>query len=300
MEWQKLIGFYNIVKLGSFTKASEAIFRTQPALSLQIKSLENELGCKLFERIGKREIKLTLAGEKLFQYCVKMLDQEKQLMEELNRIKGSIVAHLRIAAPFFSLYYLLLPPLEVFKKQFPNIEITILDRPAHSIIKMIREGDIEFGFSIASIVPKDLAIFPWEEIESLLILPKGHPLTKKKNIDIKDIISYPLILPPMGFVARKKLEEKFIEEGVNYRIVMESSNIDLTINYVKKGFGIGFVIASKKIPILNQKEIEIKNINHIIPRDIIAIIARKDKVLTSYEKDFLNLVQNFNKFSKKR
>lgn len=299
MEWQKLIGFYNVVKLGSFTKASEAIFRTQPALSLQIKSLENELGVKLFERIGKSGIKLTLAGEKLFQYCVKMLDQQKQFIDELNKIKGSILAHIRIAAPFFSLYYLLLPPLEVFKRRFPNIEVTILDRPAHSIIKLIRDGDIEFGFSIASIVPKDLAVIPWEEIESILIMPKGHPLSKKKIIDIKDIIDYPLILPPMGFVGRMRLEEKFVNEGVNYRIIMESSNIDLTINYVKRGFGIGFVIVSKKIPVLHQKGIEIKSINHLIQGDRIGIISRKDKILTSYEKEFLNLVQTFKHFSKK-
>ncbi|HYA14190.1 MAG TPA: LysR family transcriptional regulator [Syntrophales bacterium] len=295
MEWQKIIGFYNIVRLGSFTKASEAIFRTQPALSLQIKSLENELGCQLFERIGKRRIKLTLAGEILFQYCVKTLDQQKQLIDELNKIKGSALGHLRMAAPFFSLYYLLLPLLETFKQQFPEIEITILDRPVHNIIKLIRDGDIDFGISMKSIVPKDLAIFPWEKIEGLLIMPKGHPLSKLRNINLRDIINYPLILPPKGYIGRMRLEEKFEKEGINYRIVMESSNIDLTINYVKKGFGIGFAIVSRNIPVLNQKAIEIIPINHLIQEDRIAIIMRKDKVLASYEKAFLDIILTFGK-----
>jgi len=298
MEWQQIIGFYNIVKLGSFTRASEALFRTQPALSLQIKSLENELGCQLFERIGKRGIKITLAGEILFQYCVKTLDQQKQFMDELNKIKGSILGHVTMAAPFFSLYYFLLPPLEMFKQQFPKIEITILDRPAHSIIKLIRDGDIEFGVSMESIVPKDLTIFPWKKIEGLLIMPKGHSLSKIKNISLKDIINYPLILPPKGYIARMRLEEKFEKEGINYRIAMESSNIDLTINFVKRGFGIGFAIVSRNLPVLHEKGIGIIPINHLIQEDRAAIIIRKDKVLASYEKAFLQIILAFAKLSR--
>ncbi len=252
----------------------------------------------LFLAIGKRRTKLTLAGEILFQYCVKTLDQQKQLIDELNKIKGSILGHVRMAAPFFSLYYLLLPPLEMFRQQFPKIEITILDRPAHSIIKMIRDGDIEFGITMESIVPKDLVIYPWEKIEGLLIMPKGHSLTKIENMTLKDIINYPLILPPKGYIARMRLEEKFEKEGINYRIVMESSNIDLTINYVKKGFGIGFAIVSRNIPVLHQKGIEIIPINHLIQEDRIAIIIRKDEALASYEKAFLRMILTFAKLSR--
>ena len=67
MEWQQIIGFYHVVKQGSFTRAAEATFRSQSALSLQVKSLEKELGCQLIERVGRRKIRMTLAGEKLFQ-----------------------------------------------------------------------------------------------------------------------------------------------------------------------------------------------------------------------------------------
>ena len=66
MEWQRIIGFYHVTKLGSFTKAAEATFRTQSAISQQIKNLEEELGCQLLERIGKKKVRLTSAGEKFF------------------------------------------------------------------------------------------------------------------------------------------------------------------------------------------------------------------------------------------
>jgi len=75
MEWQQIIGFYHVVTQGSLTKAAETTFRSQSALSLQVKSLESELGCRLIERVGRRKIRRPLAGEKLFRYAVSLLDQ---------------------------------------------------------------------------------------------------------------------------------------------------------------------------------------------------------------------------------
>jgi hypothetical protein len=92
-----------------------------------------------------------------------------------------------------------------------------------------------------------------------------------------------------------RLEEKLEKEGIKCRIVMESSNIDLTIHFVKRGFGIGFAVVSEDLPVLHQKGIEIIPINHLIQEDRIAIIKRKDKVLASYEKTFLHMIMTLAK-----
>ena len=290
MEFQQILGFYHIVKLGSFTKAAEATFRSQSALSLQIKSLEDELGCQLFERIGKRRIKLTLAGEKFFQYSMRLLDQQHQLITELHEIKALQIGRLRLAAPFYSLYYLTLQPLRRYIRQFPKVEITVLDRPPQTVIQLVRDGDIDFGFCMQSTVPKDLTTLPWEKVESLLLTQTGHPLAKLKNVELEHVAKYPLILPPenLEYTARKKLEEKFEKEGINYRIIMESSNIELTALYVKMGFGIAFVCAVKDIQVLKQKELKIIPLSQYFQPDRLAIIMRKNKVLSSYEKAFLD------------
>ena len=106
MEWQQVIGFYQIAKLGSFTKAAEATFRTQPALSQQIKALEEELDCHLFERIGKRKLRLTSAGERFLTFAESILENYDSLREDLNELKGSQKGRLKIAAPFTTLYHL--------------------------------------------------------------------------------------------------------------------------------------------------------------------------------------------------
>jgi len=290
MEWQQIIGFYHVVKKGSFTKAAEATFRPQSALSLQIKSLEKELDCQLIERIGRRKIKLTLAGEKLFQYAISLFEQQNQLIADLNEIKTHQIGRLRLAAAFFSLYYLTLDPIKKYTRQFPKVEIMVLDRPPQSVIQLVREGDIDLGICMESIVPKDLITLPLVKVECLLITPSDHPLTEQKNFKLHQIANYPLILPPknLHFTAREKFKEKFDKEGMTYRIAMESSNIELTTTYVKMGLGIAFVCVARDLPVLKQKGIEVIPLNRYFKPDHLAVILRKNKILNFYEKAFLD------------
>jgi DNA-binding transcriptional LysR family regulator len=142
MEWQQIIGFYHVAKLGSFTKAANATFRTQSAISQQIKNLEKELECQLLERIGKRNLRLTSAGEKFFQFSEAILKKYDSLTEELNEVKDLQIGHLRIAAPFTTLYHLFPSVLKNYIKQFQNVELTILDRSQEGVLDLVRNGDI--------------------------------------------------------------------------------------------------------------------------------------------------------------
>ena len=88
MEWNQIIGFYYVAKLGGFTKAAESTFKTQSALTHQVKALETELDCLLFERIGKRKIRLTPAGEKLYKFAEELIEKYNYFIEDLNELKG--------------------------------------------------------------------------------------------------------------------------------------------------------------------------------------------------------------------
>lgn len=119
MEWQQLLGFYHVVRLGSFTKAAEATLRTQSALSQQIKSLEEEFSCQLLERIGKRRLQLTPAGEKVLAFAELVLSNFELLQEELAEIKNLPRGRLQVAAPFTTLFHLLPNLLQDYRRQFP-------------------------------------------------------------------------------------------------------------------------------------------------------------------------------------
>ena len=292
MEWQQVIGFYKTAKLGSFTRAAEATFRTQSALSQQIKALEEELDCHLFERIGKRKLRLTSAGERFFTFAESILENYDSLREDLNELKGSHKGRLRIAAPFTTLYHLFPDVLKEYTERYPEVELTILDRSQQTVIQLVKSGDIDFGFTVESEVPGDLATLRWKKVETALMTPIGHPLAKMRRVTLKQIAQYPLILPPknLRFTCRRMLEERLQKLGLDYQIVMESSNVELTSLYVEIGLGISFATVVRDLPALKERKLDFLPMDQLFKPDYIVAVMRKDKTLASYKSSFINIL----------
>ena len=292
MEWQQIIGFYQVAKLGSFTKAGDATFRTQSALSQQIKALERELDCHLFERIGKRKLRLTSAGERFFEFAEAILENYDCLKEDLSELQGLQKGRLRIAAPFTTLYHLVPETLKEYIIQFPYVELTILDRSQQVVIELVRNGDIDLGFTLESEVPKDLSLLRWKRVETVLMVPVGHPLAEVERVTLRQIAKYSLILPPkdLRFTCRRILEERFQKLGLDYQIVMESSNVELTSLYVEMGLGISFATVVRDLPALEKRNLAFIPMNTLLKPDFIAVVMRRDKVLTSYKSTFINIL----------
>jgi len=292
MEWQQVIGFYQTAKLGSFTKAAEATFRTQSALSQQIKALERELDCHLFERIGKRKLRLTSAGERFLRFAESILESYDSLREDLNELKGFKKGRLRIAAPFTTLYHLFPEILKEYTERFPQVELTILDRSQQTVIELVKSGDIDFGLVLESEVPGDLTLIRWKRVETVLMIPPGHPLAEANRLTLKKLAKYPLILPPkdLRFACRRMLEERFQKLGLDYQIVMESSNVELTSRYVEMGLGISFATVVRDLPALKERKLEFLPMDQLFKPDYIAAVMRKDKTLASYKSSFINIL----------
>ena len=292
MEWQQIIGFYQVAKLGSFTKAGDATFRTQSALSQQIKALEKELDCQLFERIGKRKLRLTSAGERFFEFAEAILESYDCLKEDLSELQGLQKGRLRLAAPFTTLYHLVPETLKEYVIQFPYVELTILDRSQQIVIELVRNGDIDLGFTLESEVPKDLALLRWKKVETVLMVPVSHPLVEAARVTLRQIAKYPLILPPkdLRFTCRRILEDRFQKLGLDYQIVMESSNVELTSLYVEMGLGISFATVVRDLPALEKRNLAFIPMNTLLKPDFIAVVMRRDKVLSSYKSTFINLL----------
>jgi len=292
MEWQQILGFYHVARLGSFTRAASATFRTQSALSQQIKALEVELECELLERIGRRKIQLTPAGERFLTFASTLLDHHDQLIGELNELKGQQIGRLRMAAQFAPLYYLLPEVVEKYIRDFPQVELTILERSPMGVIELVKSGEIDFGIAVEGIVPKDLATIRLKSAESVLVAPVGHPLTKVKRITLRHMAQYPLILGPSNLkhTFREKLERRFEALGIHYRIIMESPNIALSARYVEAGLGISVVAMGFGLKRSKHGKLAFIPIDNLFNPDHIAVVMRKDKVLQPYKSAFINLL----------
>lgn len=292
MEWRQIVGFYHVARLRSFTRAGEASFRTQSALSQQIAALEEELGSRLFERIGSRKLELTPAGVRFLEFAEAALKGYENLTDDLNELKGIRGGPLRVAAPFTTLYHLFPQKLKAYLEKFPEVEATLLDRPQASVADHVKSGEADFGLVLESLAPKDLAAIRWKRVETVLMIPRGHALAGSKRVSWKRLSGHPLILPPkeLKSVGRRILEEEFQKRGLSCRIAMESSNVELSSLYVEMGFGVSLATVVKDVPSLERRNLEFLPMDHYFKPDHIAVIMRKGKTLASYRKAFLDIL----------
>lgn len=292
MEWYQIVGFYQVARTGSFTRAAALTFRTQSALSQQVKALEEEFGCPLFERIGKRRLRLTEAGEAFLRFAESLLEKYEGFREELEGLKGRQKGRLRIAAPFTTLYHLLPEILKSYVGQFPLVDLTVLDRPQRTVVALVREGEVDFGFALESAVPQDLASLPWRQAETVILSPLEHPLAGTDRVTMEQIAQYPLILPPRGteYPARQRLEEYFRKLGLGYRVVIESSNVELSSVYVEMGLGVAFATVIKDLPALKRRQFKVIPLHHYFEPEHIVVVMRKSKVLTAPKRAFLAML----------
>lgn len=292
MDWQQILGFYWIAKLGSFTEAAKATFRTQSALSQQIKKLEQELKTPLLERVGKRRLALTPAGEKFFQFAKAVLELYDGLKEDLNRIHKGKIGRLRIAGQFAALYYLLPKVVSKYLTLFPGVDLYLVDCPLQQVINLVRSGDIDIGIGLESSVPNDLHTIRLWEANFVLVVPQDHPLTRSKTITIEQIAQYPLILPSrrLGSLTTNPLEKMFEKRGIKYKVVMEASTIELGSKYVELGLGISIAPSGFGLETVKGRKVELIPIPELFPADYICIIKRMDKKLQFYADAFVKLL----------
>lgn len=295
MEWQQLVGFHSVVKHGSFTRAAEATFRTQSALSQQVKKLEDELDCKLFDRFGKQGFGLTAAGERLFTYADSVLLQEKQFLQELDELKGVTSGNVSVAAPFGVIRFLLMEPLCEFQTLHPKVELFVNHQSPQACIDLVMSGAVDYCVVHGSTIPASLKQVPWKTGEYMAMVPKGHELTKVKDLSVEQLAEYPLILPQRDskFTARLKLDEKFNELGLTYKSSLETTNLLLNANFVARGMGVAFVLCFEPMRERYKDVIDFIPMCDTFPAEDISFAMRKDRWFTPGKREFLDFILQF-------
>jgi len=294
MEWQQLVGFYHVARLGSFTKAAAVTYRSQSALSQQVKALEVELDCQLLERINRRKLRLTPAGEEVWRFAEAVLLGYEQLQGQLQSGRDPRGGSLRLAAPFTTIYHLFRRVLGDYRQAWPGVRLTILDRPQAEIIALVREGEVDLGFTLASQAPADLTAHSWLPVEPFLLVPVGHPLTQAAKLDWPEVVRYPLILPPAGTPQRDRIERQCRHLGLSYHVILESANVELSALYVELGLGLApATLASPDLPELRHRRLAYLPFPQLAPPDTLVILQRRPKVLLPCQQAFLDCLHRY-------
>ncbi len=289
MELQELKGFLAVAKLGSFSKAARATLRTQPAVSLQVGSLEEELGVKLFERLKGKTV-LTPEGEMLLGLATPLVEQFDEIGERFLELRGESKGSVTIATHNSVMRYILPEVVRKFRKEFPETNLSLLNRSRAEILQMVEEREVDFGISSLSKVPAHIEYEPLKAFKRVLVAPGDHVLTKKKSLSLADIAECPLILPPEGSNTRKAVETAFLDQGLSFQIAMEMAGRDSVKEYVKMGMGIS-ILNEYYLPENERKGLLVKDVSRFFGKAERGVLSLKKRERSLWVGRFLEMLQ---------
>ena len=239
---QQLKGFVTVARLLSFSKAARRTYVSQPAISLQIKALEEQLGAPLFERSGGSKIRLTEKGEMLRDIAEPLVHELQSLKKRFNEMQeAEVKGPLRIATHSSVMMYLLPDVIKEFKERFPACVLSVLNRGRQDIVSMLENDEVDIGITSLTDIPKAINYEVFARFKRLLIAPKRHPLSIKARISLQDIAGTPLLLPPKGSNTRAVVDRAFAGQGLSYSLAMETTGKHATKAYVEMGLGISIM-----------------------------------------------------------
>jgi len=240
MELNQLRGFLAITQAGSFTKAAETLFVTQPALSLQVKALEEELGEQLFERQGK-QLLLTNAGQVLLERVEQILGLVEQTRQEVQALQGLRGGRLIIGANDSYCLYLLPNLIQFFREKFPEIELRFANRHSAEIVSLVAKGQVDFGLVTMPVLDARVKVDPLFWREDVAICHPTHPLTEINHLVLEDLIQYPFLVLDKESTSRVLLNQMLAKAGLIPRSMIELGNVEVIKRFVEINLGVSIV-----------------------------------------------------------
>lgn len=237
------MAFVAVAEQGSFTKAAKLLYMTQPAVSAQIKALEERLEIQLLERHDKNVL-LTEAGELLLSESRKMLTLYEEFLDAVDELKGVRRGRLVIGASTIPGEYLLPQLIGSFKRQFPNIEVILKIADTSRVADLLMNRRIHLGIIGAFIKTENLILEPILKDELILIAAGNHPLAQKKNVLVDDVLKTAFILREPGSGTRMIIEQMLAQKQLSIndmQIIMELGSTRAVITAVEAGLGISIV-----------------------------------------------------------
>ncbi|MHB1015312.1 MAG: selenium metabolism-associated LysR family transcriptional regulator [Desulfurivibrionaceae bacterium] len=247
MDLHRLEVFCKVVELKSFTKAAEAIFLSQPTVSEHIRSLEEMLGERLVDRLG-REALPTQAGQLLYKYARKILRLRQEAMQAMASYRGTLAGHLSLGASTIPGAYILPQRIGAFKKLHPAIQITLSIGNSRTVADGVLAGDTEFG--VVGARWSDPAL-EWLEIlddELVLAVYPSHPFAGKKEVKPAQLLNEPMIIRERDSGTRRvvaQLLEKHLDLA-RLQIVAEMGSTEAVRQGIKSEVGIA-ILSSRAV-----------------------------------------------------
>lgn len=242
MDLDQLHTFLEVVRLKSFSKAAQTCFRSQPAVSAQVRALEQEVNASLFHRLGTR-IELTEAGKIFRDYAEQMLELRRRAQEAIHELERTPRGELVIAANEATCLYVLPAVFADYKREFPHVELRLERAFGARALEAVLENRADFGFAQLPVSDKRLQVARIHTDEIKLIVPPQHRLLSRPLVLPEDLVGEALLLPRAG-TTRSRLDAWLEPVEEEIRVSMELDSTEMTKRSVMAGLGLGFLASS--------------------------------------------------------
>jgi DNA-binding transcriptional LysR family regulator len=295
MNFQQLRSFRETVRRGlNLTAAAEVLHTSQPALSKQIRELEDELGVQLFVRHGKRYTALTEAGERILAHASKVVDEAEALRKASVEFAQGHAGTLSIAATHTQARYVLPAVLARFREEFPAMQYKLLQGNPEQVAEYVVHGDATFGLATETLDEHpSLDTRPAYAWRHCVIVPSTHAYASRAEpLSIEVLAEEPLITYTAQFAGRRGIDAAFAAKGRTPKVVLEAIDSDVIKAYVELGFGVG-VIADVAVDTLRDSGLVRIAAEGLFPQKMARIASRIGMPLLPFERRFVQMVREF-------
>jgi LysR family transcriptional regulator, low CO2-responsive transcriptional regulator len=287
MDFDQLETFLEVARKCSFSRAAEKRFRTQPAISSQIRALEEEVGAKLLDRSGGK-VSLTAPGKLFQKYAEDALESRKAVIAaiaETERIpRGEII----VGANEGTCLHILPEVFAEFKKQYSDVAVNIKRSDYAKILESVLDNSVDFGVVSLPVTDARLTCVLVHRDELVIIAPPHHPLARLESATMDEVARFPLVLPKAGH-TRDALEVLFDERKLKPRYAMELDSSELLKRFVAADVGVGFIASSNVQEDVRAKVLCAIPISDAQVRRDLALVFRKDKALSRAALAFIDI-----------
>ena len=287
MDFRKLEIFAAVARELSFSRAAQVIPMAQPAVSIAVNKLEQELGCLLFERQG-RSISLTAEGQRLLEQANRVLEQVAGMKASVNRMQNLLEGELTIACPSMLATYYLPELLSEFLSMHPGLKASVAQAGTRRIEQMLLDNQAELG--VITVRPgelnPDLELYPLVDEQIMLCMSDKHPWAGRREVTAKALHEQPMVVYESGYFIRERFDQLSAMQGIQPDFRMQTDFLPLIVRMVKQQLGMTLGLA-----MMAEQEAGLTGVP-FKPREriIMAIAKRKSRNISLANQAFVDWV----------
>lgn len=301
MDFRELSYVIAIAKYQNITRAADSLYITQPTLTKFLQNLENELGQKLFRKLGHRFV-LTYAGERYVARATEILNLKKELDQEMGDIIKDNHGSLKIAFPTMRGAYMLPCTLPVFSKQYPNVKLDVLEEHSSLLEGKILSGEVDLAFFNLPIKSPDVDYEVIKHEELLVVMAADNPLVRKAVhrpdckypwMDLHELKDEPFIMQVPGQRTRQTVDQLCKSQNFTPNVKLETSNIPAAVELAGKGYGCFFVTETHLRHIIQTDPVACFSVGDPVTTVDFVAAFRKGSYLPYHAREYISIVKNF-------